>query len=64
LVSRRCNGTIRARSKSICRWVSSASTGSLPGILIGSYIATRLPDLLLRPVLATTLILVGGRLLS
>ena len=39
-------------------------TGSLPGILIGSYVATRVPDLVLRPVLATTLILVGGRLLS
>lgn len=39
-------------------------TGSLPGILVGSYVATRVPDLVLRPVLATTLILVGGRLLS
>ena len=44
--------------------LSALLTGSLPGILVGSYVATRVPDLVLRPVLATTLILVGGRLLS
>jgi uncharacterized membrane protein YfcA len=38
--------------------------GSLPGILIGSYCAHRVPETALRLVLATTLILVAGNLLS
>ncbi len=37
--------------------------GSVPGILAGSYLATRAPDLVLRPVLAATLVLVGGKLI-
>ncbi|HUB94988.1 MAG TPA: sulfite exporter TauE/SafE family protein [Stellaceae bacterium] len=37
--------------------------GSLPGILFGSVAATRMPDAVLRPILATTLLVVGGRLL-
>ena len=38
--------------------------GSLPGILIGSYGAQRVPETALRLVLATTLILVAGNLAS
>src|SRR5665213_692750 len=38
--------------------------GSLPGIVIGSYFATRVPETALRLLLATTLILVAGRLAS
>jgi uncharacterized membrane protein YfcA len=37
--------------------------GSVPGIVIGSLVATRVPDAALRPILAATLLLVGGRLL-
>ena len=38
--------------------------GSLPGIVIGSYLATRVPETALRLLLASTLILVAGRLAS
>jgi len=38
--------------------------GSLPGILLGSYCAQRVPETALRLVLATTLILVAGNLAS
>jgi uncharacterized membrane protein YfcA len=38
--------------------------GSLPGILIGSYCAHRVPETALRLVLATTLIVVAGNLVS
>jgi hypothetical protein len=38
--------------------------GSLPGILIGSYLAHRVPETALRLVLAATLVLVAGSLLS
>jgi uncharacterized membrane protein YfcA len=38
--------------------------GSLPGILIGSYCAHRVPEAALRVVLATTLVLVAGNLAS
>jgi uncharacterized protein len=37
--------------------------GSLPGIVIGSLVATRIPDRALRPVLAVVLLLVGSRML-
>jgi len=37
-------------------------TGSVPGIILGSYISARVPDAVLRPILAGTLVLVGGRL--
>jgi uncharacterized membrane protein YfcA len=37
--------------------------GSIPGIIIGSLLAGRTPDRLLRPILASTLALAGGRLL-
>jgi uncharacterized membrane protein YfcA len=36
--------------------------GSIPGIAIASHFASRVPDRVLRPVLASTLALVGGRL--
>jgi uncharacterized membrane protein YfcA len=36
--------------------------GSIPGILIGSYLAPRLPEGGLRPLLAAVLFLVGGKL--
>lgn len=36
--------------------------GSLPGIAIGSFLATRIPDRFLRPVLASTLAAVGVKL--
>ena len=36
--------------------------GSIPGIAIGSYFASRVPDSILRPLLAGTLALVGGKL--
>ena len=42
--------------------LGSLLVGSLPGIAIGSHLASRVPDLVLRPVLAGTLILVGARL--
>ena len=37
-------------------------TGSLPGIVLGSYCAAHVPDRVLRFALAATLIVVGGRL--
>ncbi len=40
----------------------SLLVGSLPGIAIGSQLASRVPDFVLRPVLAGTLVLVGARL--
>ncbi|MGA2794185.1 MAG: sulfite exporter TauE/SafE family protein, partial [Roseiarcus sp.] len=36
--------------------------GSIPGIAIGSQLASRVPDRVLRPVLAGTLAIVGARL--
>ncbi|HEX4159170.1 MAG TPA: sulfite exporter TauE/SafE family protein [Rhizomicrobium sp.] len=41
----------------------SLLTGSIPGIIIGSLVATRMPDTVLRPILASALALVGGRLI-
>ena len=43
--------------------LGSLLLGSLPGIVLGSYGANRVPDAVLRPVLAATLLAVGGRLL-
>jgi uncharacterized protein len=42
--------------------LTSLLTGSVPGVIIGSYLAARVPDAILRPILAVTLVLVGGRL--
>jgi uncharacterized membrane protein YfcA len=51
-------------------WLGSVDTslllsllsGSIPGIMLGSYLSARIPDRVLRPILACTLIFVGGRL--
>jgi uncharacterized protein len=40
----------------------SLLVGSLPGIAIGSHFASRIPDTVLRPLMAGTLALVGGKL--
>ncbi len=37
-------------------------TGSIPGIIVGSYLAVRVPDFVLRPILAATLCAIGARL--
>jgi uncharacterized membrane protein YfcA len=42
--------------------LGSLLVGSIPGIIIGSYAAPRMPDTALRYLLAVTLLLVGGRL--
>jgi uncharacterized protein len=42
--------------------LGSLLAGSLPGIVIGSHLSLRLPDAIVRFALATTLILVAGRL--
>jgi uncharacterized membrane protein YfcA len=44
--------------------LASLLTGSIPGIIIGSLAATKAPDRVLRPVLASTLALVGLKLLA
>jgi uncharacterized membrane protein YfcA len=44
--------------------LASLLTGSIPGIIVGSVLAARTPDGLLRPVLASTLALVGAKLLT
>ena len=36
--------------------------GSLPGVLLGSAVSARIPEWVLRPVLAVVLLVVGGRL--
>jgi uncharacterized membrane protein YfcA len=42
--------------------LSSLLCGSVPGIILGSYLSAHIPDRVLRPILATTLCVVGGRL--
>jgi hypothetical protein len=42
--------------------LTSLLTGSIPGIVLGSYLSAHIPDRVLRPILAITLIVVGGRL--
>jgi uncharacterized membrane protein YfcA len=46
-------------------WVllGSLVVGSLPGIFFGSHLSARVPDKVLRPVLATILVIVGVRML-
>jgi hypothetical protein len=44
------------------RLLISLLAGSLPGIAIGSHFASRVPERVLRPLLAGTLALVGGKL--
>lgn len=40
----------------------SLLVGSLPGIVMGSLVSSRVPDRFLRPILAGTLAVVGARL--
>jgi uncharacterized protein len=42
--------------------LTSLLTGSVPGIIVGSYLCRHVPNAVLRPILATTLLMVGGRL--
>jgi uncharacterized membrane protein YfcA len=42
--------------------LTSLLAGSIPGIVLGSYLSAHIPDTVLRPILAGTLIVVGGRL--
>ena len=42
--------------------LTSLLTGSIPGIIVGSYLAVLVPDMILRPILATTLVAVGAGL--
>jgi uncharacterized protein len=42
--------------------LASLLSGSIPGIILGSYLSTRVPDAVLRPMLAAVLCIVGGRL--
>ncbi len=42
--------------------LASLLVGSIPGIMIASHFAARVPDRVLRPLMAGTLALVGGRL--
>ncbi|HEY5289516.1 MAG TPA: sulfite exporter TauE/SafE family protein [Caulobacteraceae bacterium] len=42
--------------------LASLLVGSIPGIIVGSLLSSRTPDSILRPILASTLALVGGRL--
>jgi len=42
--------------------LASLLIGSIPGIAVGSHFASRVPDRILRPLMAGTLALVGGKL--
>jgi uncharacterized protein len=42
--------------------LTSLLCGSIPGIVLGSYMSARVPESVLRPILACVLIIVGGRL--
>ncbi|CAB1367854.1 putative membrane transporter protein YjnA [Denitratisoma oestradiolicum] len=44
--------------------LGSLLLGSLPGIYIGSHLASRIPERILRPTLAGMLVLVGGKLIA
>lgn len=44
--------------------LGSLIIGSLPGIWLGSHISTKVPDRVLRPILATMLMLVGAKLIT
>lgn len=44
--------------------LGSLIVGSLPGIWVGSHVSTKVPDRVLRPILATMLVLVGAKLIS
>ena len=38
--------------------------GSLPGIWVGSHISAKVPDKILRPILASMLVLIGAKLIG
>ena len=42
--------------------LGSLLVGSIPGIIVGSHLTARIPERYLRPILATTLLLVGAKL--
>ncbi len=42
--------------------LTSLLCGSIPGIVLGSWMSARVPEGVLRPILACVLIIVGGRL--
>jgi hypothetical protein len=42
--------------------LGSLLAGSIPGIIVGSWMTTRIPDRVLRLALAAVLLIVGGRL--
>jgi uncharacterized membrane protein YfcA len=44
--------------------LGSLLLGSLPGIYLGSHLAARIPDKILRPTLAAMLVLVGSKLIA
>lgn len=44
--------------------LASLLLGSIPGIVLGSALAARIPEVVLRPVLAMALLLVGSRMLA
>ena len=49
---------------SVDGWLlGSLLLGSVPGIILGSHVSTRVPDRVLRPILAITLAVVGSRLI-
>lgn len=47
-------------------WVllGSLLLGSLPGIFIGSHISVKVPERVLRPILASLLVIIGGKLIA
>ena len=44
--------------------LGSLLLGSLPGIWLGSHASAKVPDRFLRPLLATMLVLIGGKLIA
>ena len=44
--------------------LGSLLLGSLPGIFIGSHISTKVPERVLRPILAGLLVIIGGKLIA
>jgi len=43
--------------------LGSLLLGSLPGVYIGSHLSAKVPEKVLRPVLATMLLVIGGKLM-
>jgi uncharacterized membrane protein YfcA len=43
--------------------LGSLLVGSIPGIIIGSLLGARASERVLRPILASTLVIVGGKLI-